>query len=72
LVGPGSESSSLAYLTELPEADRVITRTVDAIGPVRGALQAMDKAPRVVASHGLPPDANVGADPVLTDPAGEV
>jgi hypothetical protein len=36
--------------------------------PVRAALQAVEKVPRVVASHELPPDADLQALPILSDP----
>jgi hypothetical protein len=35
---------------------------------VRDALEAVENVPRVRASHELPPDADVKALPVLTDP----
>jgi hypothetical protein len=46
----------------------VVTRTVGALGPVRAALQAVETIPQVVSSHELPPDTDVSALPVLTDP----
>jgi hypothetical protein len=59
-----------AFATD-PDAEYVVTRTVGAVGPVRAALQAVEKVPRVVASHELPPDADLGALTVLTDPEGK-
>ncbi|MEP6598667.1 MAG: hypothetical protein ABJB98_04375 [Actinomycetota bacterium] len=56
-----------AFASE-PAAEGVITRTIEALGPVREVLQAVDNVPRVAASHELPPDADVNALPVLTDP----
>jgi hypothetical protein len=65
-----AEWAAVRAVATAPGAERVITRTVEALGPVRDALQAIEKAPRVVTSHELPPDADVGAYPVVTDPGG--
>jgi hypothetical protein len=46
-------------LTEDREANRIVTRTIEAIGPVRDAVQALEKPPRVLASQELPPDADL-------------
>jgi hypothetical protein len=51
-------------------AQRVVTRTIEAIAPVRDALQAADEAPRVMASQEMPPDADLSALRVLADPRG--
>ena len=56
-----------AFATD-PTAECVVTRTVGALGAVRAALQAVEKVPRVISSHELPPDADVIAFPVLSDP----
>jgi hypothetical protein len=56
-----------AFATD-PTAECVVTRTVGALGAVRAALQAVEKVPRVISSHELPPDADVSAFPVLRDP----
>ena len=63
-----AEWAAVRAFATAPEAERVITRTVGAVGPVRDALEAVENVPRVRASHELPPDADVKALPVLTDP----
>lgn len=67
-----AEWAAVRAFVTAPEAERVITRTVGALGPVRDALQAVENVPRVRASHELPPDADVEALPVLTDPGEDV
>lgn len=63
-----AEWAAVRAFATAPQAERVITRTVEAVGPVRDALEAVENVPRVRASHELPPDADVKALPVLTDP----
>lgn len=63
-----AEWAAVRALATAPGPQRVVTRTVDAVGPVRDALQAIRDVGRVMASHELPPDADVDALPVLTDP----
>jgi hypothetical protein len=67
-----AEWAAVRALAAAPGAERVVTRTVAALGPVRDALQALENVPRVVASHELPPDADLSVLPVLTDPEEEV
>jgi hypothetical protein len=63
-----AEWAAVRALATEPAAQRVITRTVEALGPVREVMQAVDNVPRVTASHELPPDADLNDLPVLTDP----
>ena len=63
-----AEWAVVRALATMPEAERVITRTVEALGPVRRVLQAVENVPHVRASHELPPDVDVDALPVLVDP----
>ncbi|MEV0284776.1 hypothetical protein AB0H36_11740 [Kribbella sp. NPDC050820] len=63
-----AEWAAVRAFATAAKADRVVTRSVGAIGPVRGALQAVERIPRVMASHELPPDADVASFPVLHDP----
>lgn len=63
-----AEWAAVRAVATMPEAERVITRTVEALGPVRRVLQAVENVPHVRASHELPPDADVDALPVLADP----
>jgi hypothetical protein len=63
-----AEWAAVRAVATMPAAERVITRTVEALGPVRRVLQAVENAPHVRASHELPPDADIDALPVLTDP----
>lgn len=66
-----AEWAAVRAFATAPEAEYVVTQTVKALGPVRAALQAVDRVPRVVCSHELPPDADLGALTVLTDPKGK-
>lgn len=65
-----AEWAAVRAFATAPDAEHaaVITRTVGALGPVRAVLQAVEKVPQVVTSHELPPDADVDALPVLSDP----
>jgi hypothetical protein len=65
-----AEWAAVRAFASAPDAEHaaVITRTVGALGPVRAALQAVEKVPLVVTSHELPPDADVDVLPVLSDP----
>lgn len=63
-----AEWAAVRALSTKPEARYVVTRSVHALAPVRAALQAVERVPRVVASHELPPDSNVAAVPILSDP----
>jgi hypothetical protein len=63
-----AEWAAVRAFAKAPQAEHVVTRTVGALGPVRAALQAVEKVPRVVASHELPPDADLQALPILSDP----
>jgi hypothetical protein len=63
-----AEWAAVRAFAKAPEAEHVFTQTVGALGPVRAALQAVEKVPRVISSHELPPDADVSAFPVLGDP----
>lgn len=63
-----AEWAAVRAFATAPEAKRVITRTVEALSPVRDALQAVENVPRVRSSHELPPDAPVNALPIVTDP----
>jgi hypothetical protein len=67
-----AEWAAVRAFATAPEAERVVTRTVEAVGPVRDALKAVENVPRVRASHELPPDADIMALPVLTDPEEDV
>jgi hypothetical protein len=67
-----AEWAAVRAFATAPEAERVITRTVEALSPVRDALQAVENVPRVRSSHELPPDADVNALPILTDPGEDV
>ena len=63
-----AEWAAVRALATAPETRHVVTRTVEALGPVRDAVQAVENVPRVMASHELPPDADLDALPVLADP----
>lgn len=52
------------------QTDRVVTRTIHALEPVRDALQALASPPRVMASQELPPDADLDVFEVLTGEGG--
>ena len=67
-----AEWAAVRALSAAPEAQHVVTRTVEALDPVRDAVQAVENVPRVVASHELPPDADLAALPVLADRRGRV
>jgi hypothetical protein len=67
-----AEWAAVRALATAPEARHVVTRTVEALAPVRDAVQAVENVPRVVASHELPPDADLSALPVLADPEGQM
>ena len=64
----GAEWAAVRAFARAPEAEHVVTRTVGALGPVRAALQAVENVPRVISSHELPPDADLSALTILTDP----
>lgn len=63
-----AEWAAVRAFATAPDAERVITRTVEALGPVRRVLQAVENVPHVRASHELPPDVDIDALPVLADP----
>jgi hypothetical protein len=63
-----AEWAAVRAVTGRPDAQRLYTRTVAAVGPVRDAVQAVENRPRVRASHELPPDIDVDALPILTRP----
>jgi hypothetical protein len=61
----GAEWEVVRALAADPKAGRVVTRTIEAIGPVRDAIQALDRPPRVMASQELPPDIDLDQFQVL-------
>ena len=67
-----ASTAAVRAFATAPDAERVITRTIEALSPVRDALQAVENVPRVRSSHELPPDADVNALPILTDPEEDV
>ncbi|HEY5854184.1 MAG TPA: hypothetical protein VIW24_09080 [Aldersonia sp.] len=67
-----AEWAAVRALATAPEARLVVTRTLKALGPVRDAIQAVENVPHVVASHALPPDADLSALPILADPIGHI
>lgn len=60
-----AEWEVVRVLTAEPGVERVVTHTIEAIGPVRDAVQALDRPPRVVASQELPPDVDLGLFPIV-------
>lgn len=58
-----SEWTVIHALETVPDARTVVTHRVEAIAPVRSALQALALPPRVVAAHELPPDADLAEIP---------
>ena len=65
-----AEWAAVRAVAAAPVTEHVVTRTVEALARVRDALQAIDPMPRVMTSHELPPDVDIDALPVLTDPVG--
>jgi hypothetical protein len=63
-----AEWAAVRALAARPGVRHVVTRTVEALGPVRDALQPLGDVPQVISSHELPPDADLGVLPVLADP----
>jgi hypothetical protein len=65
-----AEWAAVRAVAGAPETEHVVTRTVAALSGVRDALQAINSVPRVMTSHELPPDVDIGTLAVLADPAG--
>lgn len=56
-----AEWSAVRAVAARPSVNMIVTRTVEALAPVRDALQCLAMPPLVVSSHELPPDADLGA-----------
>lgn len=54
-----AEWQAVRALQSEPAVERLVTRTIEAIGPVRDAVSALDRPIRVLASQELPPDVDV-------------
>jgi hypothetical protein len=63
-LGP-AEWAVVRAAMQAPDAEVVVTRTIEGIAPVRSALQSLPRTPRVMASHELPPDADLSTMRVL-------
>jgi hypothetical protein len=61
-----AEWEAVHAVASASHADRVVTRSLRGLEPVRDALQALARPPRVMASQELPPDADLGVLEVLT------
>jgi hypothetical protein len=63
-----AEWAAVRAFAAAPGVERVYTRTVAALRPIRDALAAVDSGARVRASHELPPGVDLNAFTVLADP----
>lgn len=66
----GAEWTIVRAVASDPRAGRIVTHTIEAIGPVRDALRALDRPAKVMACQELPPDVDLDRLPGVGRGAG--